>query len=349
MVFAGQRVTFATPLEASVAGFLSLEPMPSTLSRTRVAFMLLAAACASDDLKDSSNAAVGDSAGADPLDAQPVNLQPKTATAVLPGRVVDIQGGEFFFRSPDTIPAGLTTFRLHQIGMAMDSARAGATGRALVSHPDDGTRGFHTLAVVRLDSGKTVADLYRSAQAGDRVPAWVKAFGGPGFAVPPRTTNATLDLEPGNYALVCYTGSAQDDQTRYHFLKGMYRAITVIPNDKPRAAAPLADVVARITGNGVVQFSSPITTGSVVLRVENATEKTYEFKIHQVPRAMTGKEFLENPSTGPSTPWGGLSEVPPGRSVVTTIDFEPGEYVVGMRPPIRHATSRVIVVSAPRE
>jgi hypothetical protein len=51
----------------------------------------------------------------------------------LPGRVVDVKAGEFFFQAPDTIRAGLTTFRLLQIGMLAERSKAGLTGRALVA------------------------------------------------------------------------------------------------------------------------------------------------------------------------------------------------------------------------
>ena len=280
---------------------------------------------------------------------QPSSAPSRADTGGLPGRVIDVQAGEFYFRTPDTIPAGLTTFRLHQAGMVMDGLRAGAQGRSLVAGKDDATRGMHTLSVVRLEDGKTVGDLHRAARAGEPNPVWAKQMGGPGFTFPPRTTNATLDLEPGNYALVCYTGSAQDDRTRFHFLNGMYRALTVAPTTSARVPAPRADVVALITGNGNIRFSPSIAAGSQVLRVENATDRNLQFKFHRVSPGMTGQEFLAGPAgDGPTTPWGGLSEIPPRSTLTTTIDFEPGEYIVSTRISVRHATSQVVAVVAKR-
>ncbi|MEJ7813362.1 MAG: hypothetical protein WKG32_23340 [Gemmatimonadaceae bacterium] len=269
---------------------------------------------------------------------------------LLPGRVVDIRAGEFFFQAPDTIPAGLTTFRLLQVGLVADRLRAGAQGRALVADKGDDTRGAHMLWVVRLEDGKTVADLYRAAQAGERMPPWARQMGGPGFNLPPRTTNATLDLEPGSYALVCYIGSAREDRSRYHLLHGMFRPLTVMPPTGRRVAAPRPHVLARITGDGIVQFSAPIAAGRRVIRVENVTDKDYEFKFQRIPPGRTGKDFLaQPPSAGPGTPWGGLASVPPGASVTTTMDFEPGEYIVGTWPAIRHQTSQVVTVVARRK
>ena len=76
------------------------------------------------------------------------------AQAKLPGRVVDVQAGEFFFRAPDTIPAGVTTLRLGQIGMMAHRLKAGLSGRALVTDSGDATRGSHMLWIVRQEDGK---------------------------------------------------------------------------------------------------------------------------------------------------------------------------------------------------
>lgn len=125
----------------------------------------------------------------------------------LPGKVVDVAAGEFYFQAPDTIPAGLTTFRLRQMGLIRRRVLAGGVAQdSGAAEHGDGTRGFHMLWVVRLDSGRTAADLYRAEQAGEAGTEG-RILGGPGFAPPPRTTNATLTLAPGNYVLVCFVGS----------------------------------------------------------------------------------------------------------------------------------------------
>src|SRR5215207_843399 len=115
---------------------------------------------------------------------QPRAVAPRPEGADLPGRVVDVKAGEFFFQAPDTIPAGLTTFRLQQIGMLATRHAAGMRGRALVSDKGDNTRGFHMLWVVRLEQGKTLSDLLRAEQSGETTP-WAKQLGGPGTGHPP--------------------------------------------------------------------------------------------------------------------------------------------------------------------
>ena len=268
------------------------------------------------------------------LHAQPGG-SPSTASAALPGRVVDVAAGEFFFQAPDSIPAGLTTFRLRQIGLVHQRVIAGGAARdSLAAHPDDQTRGFHMLWLVRLESGKTATDLYSAALARERTTDWARHLGGPGFALPPGTSNATLLLEPGNYVIVCHVGSAREDRKRHHFLNGMFRALTVLPNPAPMAAMPAPDVVIRVSETGALQYSAPIVAGRRVLRIENAGPRSYEFSVRRVASGRTTADALAwRPTDSPRTPppWepiGGLSDVPSGGSLVTTMTFQPGDHFV---------------------
>jgi hypothetical protein len=255
--------------------------------------------------------------------------------AMLPGRVVEVAAGEFFFQAPDSIPAGLTTFRLRQIGLVHQRVMAGGAARdSMAMDPLDPTRGLHMLWLVQLDSGKTAADLYRAAQAGERTTGWSRNLGGPGFAIPPGTANATLVLESGNYVLTCFVGSAREDRERYHFLNGMFRMLTVVANLAPIAALPVPDVVVRVSMSNSLQYSAPILAGRRVLRIENTGPRPYEFSVRRVLPGRTTAEALawrpvDSPRTPPPfDPVGGLSAVPPGGSLVTTMTFEPGDYFV---------------------
>jgi len=270
------------------------------------------------------------------------------ADNTLPGRVVDVKAGEFFFKALDTIPAGLTTFRLEQVGFVVDRIRAGVKGRARVTDKGDATRGAHMLWIVKLEDGKTVADLYRAEQAREATP-WAQDLGGPGYIDPPRTTNATIELQPGNYALVCHMGGAREDRTRSHLLNGMVRPFTVVAAKGKRSIAPKPDVRARITGDGVVEFSTPIVAGRQVVQVENTTAKSHEFKFHKVPAGMTAAQvFAGKPGDDNGSPAGGLAHVPAGGIVTTTLYFEPGEHTIATQTSMRHPTSRAFVVARRR-
>ena len=253
----------------------------------------------------------------------------------LPGRVVDVDAGEFFLRAPDSIPAGLTTFRLHQVGLVRRRVSAGGAARdSMTLDRGDQTRGFHMLWVVRLDEGKTVAEFYRAAQAGERQP-WARSLGGPGFVMPPATTNATLVLEPGNYVLVCHVGSARDDRSRQHLRHGMFRALTVVASRAPVARIPVADVIVRISAQGKLHFSVPLVAGRRVVRVENAGDRDYEFQVrrvlpgHSVAEAIAWRRRDGPLTVPPFEPAGGLSDVPAGGSLTTTMTFAAGDHFVG--------------------
>jgi hypothetical protein len=272
--------------------------------------------------------------GAGALGAQP-GRPAAPVPAPLPGRVVDVAAGEFFFHAPDSIPAGLTTFRLRQVGLVHHRATAGGVARdSSTEDRGDPTRGFHMLWVVRLDSGRTVADFHRAIRAREPAP-WARHLGGPGFVMPPGTSNATLALEPGRYVLACFVGSAREDRSRYHLLHGMFRALTVLPTRAAAAHAPAPEVVVRIAADGALGLSAPLTAGRRVIRVENAGATDYEFAVARVLPGRTTAEALawrrrDNPTTPrPFEDWGGLSDVPAGGSLITTMAFEPGDYFVG--------------------
>jgi hypothetical protein len=252
------------------------------------------------------------------------------APEALPGRVVDVKAGEFYFEAPVSIPAGLTTFRMHQVGLVAERLRAGGHGQSLqsfVRHGGDNTYGMHQLWIFRLEDGKTYTDLVEAFRA--RAPRpWAKNLGGPTFSFPPRTTNATLDLEPGSYALVCPVGSARDDQTRSHILKGMFRPFTVVPAIEPNATAPRPDLVVRIASDGTTGQSAPITAGRQIINVENATTELHEVSFMRVPKGhVTTDDRLPLRDAGDFIIWGGLASAP-GTSLMMTIEFEPGTYEI---------------------
>src|SRR5688500_9320730 len=116
----------------------------------------------------------------------------------LPGRVVDVAAGEYFLRAPDSIPAGLVTFRLSQVGDRLTNpAKVEAENLAPATPDNDPTRAFHMLWVARLEPGRTLSEWYAAHVKGEPTP-WAVELGGPAAAEPPRTSHATMVLEPGN-------------------------------------------------------------------------------------------------------------------------------------------------------
>ena len=146
----------------------------------------------------------------------------------LPGRVVDVTADDFHFTAPTVIPAGLTTFRLTQGGTA-----------------------GHQLWISRIPDSHTFEEFAAANLEGKPTP-WATHLGGPGFTDPPETTNATLVLARGTYALVCRMGAEGDP--RAHLKKGMVRRLDVTATGAGSVVEPATDVTVTILDDG---FESP--------------------------------------------------------------------------------------------
>ena len=250
----------------------------------------------------------------------------------LPGFVVEVAAGEYFFRAPETVPAGLVTFRLSQIGDRLTNpARVEAENLAPATRDNDPTRAFHMLWVTRLEPGHTMSEWYEAHVKGEPTP-WAVNLGGPAAAEPPRASNGTMVLEPGNYVLVCHVGSARADKSRSHLLKGMFRALTVLPGSASAVEVPSPHAIARITGTGQIELQGTLRQGPQRIRVINETGKSHEFIVLQIKKGRTAQEAVTwrrtDGTTHPFASLGGFSDVPPGATRTTTIDFGSGDHVL---------------------
>ena len=245
----------------------------------------------------------------------------------LPGHVLDISADEYAFTAPDSVPAGVVTLRLTQRGDAVLPWPGDSAHRV-----QDPTYDLHMAWVVRLDSARTVNDLLQAELDSAPTP-WAVIVGGVGFADPPATANATLRLEPGNYALVCFVGSAREDRSRYHLLKGMVRSL-VVTAATDSAALPATDVVVVLTGDSV-EVADTIPAGRHRILVRNEGERRADFGVRSIPAGVTMEEvnawrprFMIAP---PFASLGGVIAIPPGGSLITTLTLEPGDHIINRR------------------
>ncbi|HLQ24051.1 MAG TPA: hypothetical protein VK132_12635, partial [Gemmatimonadales bacterium] len=109
--------------------------------------------------------------------------------------VVTITATEYTFQMPAQVPAGPTTFLLKSQG-----------------------RELHHAVVVRLGEGKSAADLGAALKNPGPPPSWMHLEGGPNPPNPGGESNATLDLKPGHYVVLCFIPSGDGVP---HFAKGM--------------------------------------------------------------------------------------------------------------------------------
>jgi hypothetical protein len=223
--------------------------------------------------------------------------------AAAPQEVV-VTAFDFAFEAPDTVQSGPTSFRLINRG------------------PE-----FHHIQLVRFEGGRTLQDLARHMATSHNPPEWAVLVGGPNTpGIPGEETNATLDLEPGEYALLCVIPSPDGTM---HLMKGMVKPLTVVPAEGRPAAMPQPDVV-MLLDDYSFDTDRPITAGTRTIRVDNAAVQPHEVVFVQLAPGRTIGEFLqfmEKPEgVPPGKLVGGTTGISRGGSNLVTIDFEPGEY-----------------------
>ncbi|HMH26538.1 MAG TPA: hypothetical protein VK542_08155 [Gemmatimonadaceae bacterium] len=237
-----------------------------------------------------------------PARAKALNAITSAAPAKAP--VVRVSGMDFSFDAPDVIPAGLTEFRFTNKGPSL-----------------------HHMQILKLEGGKTVDDLRVALANPGPPPAWVKEVGGPNAPAPGLESNTTVMLEPGNYALICFV----DIGGPPHFMKGMVRALRVVPSTDASAPTPNVDVTATLFDYGF-KLSSPIQAGTRTIRVLNGGAQHHEIELVQLLPGGSAADFLkwmgkmEGPP--PGKPLGGVAALDVGASQYFTADFAPGNYAL---------------------
>ena len=211
---------------------------------------------------------------------------------------------DYSFTAPASIRAGAVIFRLTNAGKEL-----------------------HHLSIVRLPEGKTVADYLAAVQAEGHPPAWATDVGGPNAAVPGATIDATVTLEPGSYALVCFIPSPGNPMP--HLMKGMVRPFTV--RGPARAATlPSADVEMRLTDYSFT-LSTPLTAGRHVVRVTNDAAQAHEIVMVRLGPGKSIADMSQWVLQGmqgppPGMPFAGMSPLSSGKSGTFPVRLAPGRY-----------------------
>ena len=263
-----------------------------------IATIALCACSQKEAAKDS--AAVAQSAA--PAAAH--GFDPATHTAT-------VHAKDFSFDAPDSISAGWTTFHL----------------------VNDGPN-FHHIQLVRLDSGKTVQDLGEALKNPNAPPPrWAVFVGGPNAPSPGSASDATLNLQPGSYAMLCVVDIPGHVA---HAAKGMVRPLTVTAASGAPAAEPNADVT--ITESDY-KFDIPanITAGNHTFKIVNSGPQPHEVEIIRLAPGKTMKDFgefmakayadkVDGPPPGDGL--GGITAMIPGGTEYFTANMTPGNYVM---------------------
>ena len=248
---------------------------------------------------------------------------PNSATAA--PNVVSLTATEYSLAAPDTIPAGWTTFRLHNHGTDV-----------------------HYGHMVRLDPGKTVEELVAAYAEAIRTsgprPKWVTRFGGPGGAAPGDSSSDTQYLEPGSYVWIC---PVEDDKGTPHFSKGEFKPF-VVSNQivASRDAGPKADMVISLMDFSFA-LDTPLVAGRHTIRVENAGAEPHDLVMIKLMPGKTIEDIQNwlNPerarrtkqASGPApsietlaSPGsvGGIAAIAPKMESFIEANVTPGEYAL---------------------
>ncbi len=221
--------------------------------------------------------------------------------------VVDFEATDFAFSGPDTIAPGITTLRLTNAGQA-----------------------FHHLTVVKLAEGHDLAEFTAAMSEGSGSPEWSSFLGGPNPAAAGQTIDATLDLTPGNYAVICVIPAGD----KMHFEMGMIGGF-VVAGESPEVDYQAPSLTMTLNDYGF-EWSEPPTAGSHRLRVVNSGPQAHEVVILKLNEGATQEDVLEwmhalEQGTAGPPPFslnGGVATMDPGVSNDITLNLEPGSYAL---------------------
>lgn len=221
----------------------------------------------------------------------------ETASAPESPKVVHVTATDYAFQAPDTITSGVTTFHLM-----------------------NGGKEPHHVFLMKLPMAEVMKQNPTTPPPADLVVA-----GGANVAGPGGTAEATMDLQPGEYTLLCAIPSP-DGQP--HMVKGMMRSL-VVTQGSSTAILPATDITVKLTDFDF-EFSAPLTAGHHVVRVENAGLQMHEMVMVKLAPGKTAMDFAkwaEKPS-GPPPGEAVNGGAPMTIGVVNTVvmDLVPGEY-----------------------
>lgn len=256
----------------------------------------LLAACGGSDADAGERAA--DAAPPAPAASAPASLA--SAPTV---REMVVTTSDFAFDAPATVPAGPTRVRMINRG------------------PD-----IHHVWLVRLPEGRSAQDYLEEAGRTHRLPEWAVDVGGPNAAAPGAEAEATVDLEPGRYLLICHIPSPDGV---IHAAKGMVRELTVTPASGPAPALGAPDATLTLRDYSFT-LDRELRAGPQTILVRTEAEQPHEVALFRMAPGKTVADLLawiearEGPP--PAEPIGGVAGLSRGEENRITVDLTPGEY-----------------------
>lgn len=227
------------------------------------------------------------------------------ATPVAPNEVT-YTAVDFGFDGPAEIPAGETRFRLVSSGAEL-----------------------HHLMIVKLAEGKTFDSLMNAMKNPGPPPAWATFVGGPNPPVPGGESNGTLNMEPGNYALICVVDTPDKVP---HVAKGMSRPLTVTPAASTAPVALPAPTITVTFSEYAFSADKPFTAGKHTIRVVNKGAEPHELVLIKLEPGKTledlGAWMQTMAGPPPGAPLGGAAPLSRDKEMQFDVDIDAGNYLL---------------------
>ncbi|MGB8318657.1 MAG: hypothetical protein WCE54_11065 [Ignavibacteriaceae bacterium] len=251
--------------------------------------------------------------------------------------VVDVTAKDYYFYVSDSIPSGWTTFRFHNEGNATHFF-------FLTLLPDSiSFERYHNevlppfvTAMDTLEAGASKADA--GALLGSLLPKWyasAKAMGGAGLTAHGKTSQTTINLEPGNYAMECYI---KTEDGKFHSELGMIRPLTVTNSISKMKEPEDADIEINIYKDRI-ESQGNLSSGNHLVAVHFKEQPEFGLgndvhlvRINENTNMQELKKWMDWMNlNGLRTPapaefLGGTQEMPAGYTSYFTINLEPGTY-----------------------
>lgn len=234
-------------------------------------------------------------------------LAPPCAAQATP-HVVEVRTREFAFQMPDTIAAGLTTFRLRNEG----------------AQP-------HHLMLYRLDDGHELRDAFLALQAGGAHPGWMHAVGGPNAVPRNGESVVTVNVPPGRYIVFCHVKSPDNI---IHFAMGMMKIVVVRAGRSATSPVAIAEdsIILRDYSFAIAR---PLTAGRHRVVVLNEGTQAHEVIVSRLAPGKHVPDFIRWMNTqegaSPVTPSGGITDIAPGSRAIMELSLAPGRYALVCR------------------
>jgi hypothetical protein len=252
--------------------------------------------------------------------------------------IVEIMAVDFAFVAPAEIPSGWVTFRFVNEGSQEHFALLWKlpSGKGMSDYIAEVGETFGAVWE-RYEAGELDRD-GAGAALGEELPEWffteAVASGGPALTEGGATSETTVYLEPGTYAVECYVKSPEGV---WHNLMGMIHELTVT-DEANGAQEPAADIEMTLS-NYEITVDGPMQAGTqtVAVHVEDTPEGFMPHDINlfridsedQVSDIVQWMDWMDLEGFRAPTPGyslGGVEHLAAGATGYFTVDLDPGLY-----------------------